>query len=143
MRWLQMACSLWRHFLDTSSLVKVTSRAYRVRFIIGRKVKGECALDRGNPSAEPTLNVIPEGWTKTAPLHHTESSDRDGARNLEKKYRASRGAVRLERWTSWAGPPPRSQRQYEGRRRQGYLVAISASPRGESNLGAIVHGFRL
>ena len=137
----QMVCSLWRHFLETSSLVKMTSRAYRVRLIIGGlKTTGEGVLDRGNPPAELTL--IPEGWTNTVPVHHAGSSDRDGARNREKRYRGSRGAVRLERSTSRAGPPSGSQGRYGGCRRQGYLMMVSPSPRGESHSGAIALGLR-
>ena len=106
MLWLQMACSLCRHFLETLSLAGMTSRAYGVRFITGRKAKGERVLDRGNPLVEPI--PVPQGWTSTVPLHHTESSDRDDVRSQEKKCRESRDAVRPERWSLRTGPPPGS-----------------------------------
>ena len=75
---------------------------------LGGMRKGVHVLRRGNPSADPAL--VPEGWINIVLLRHAESSNRDSARDFGKRRRASRGIVRLERWTSWTNPP----RQREG-----------------------------
>ena len=114
----QITWSLCRHCRKTSSVVGMAPRACRICSVTGRNTEGGHALCREIPPAETAL--VPEDWTNTAPLRHAESSNKGSARDIGKRYRANRGAVRLERWTLQAGPPPGFRRQRGGCRKQGY-----------------------